>query len=535
MKRLLVAVSALSILASVPAAAQDVDRVAINGIIDQGLNHSEVMVTAAWLTDRIGGRMTNSPQMRQAEEWTAQQFRDWGLSNVRADPFDFGRGWSIVRSSARMTAPRPLDLRAIPIAWTPSTPGVISGEVIVAPMANAGDFAKWRGKLAGKIVLVSRPTAVTDPTQPAFRRLTDEDLRNANTYNIPSHGAPSTGGPVTRDFAGQLDAFLQEEGALAWVRMSQRDGGLLHGTGSGYRMDDQRLTPGMELAAEDYRRLARLALTEDAKPTLELMSEVRFHAEDTNAYNILADIPGTDRSGEYVMAGAHLDSWVASDGAVDNAAGTAVVMEAARILKALGVRPKRTIRFALWNGEEQGLWGSLAYVDRYLATRAPTGDAAQDAQPNNRTWRQRWPIQPREGHGDLVAYFNLDNGSGKIRGINAEGNVAAAPIFEAWLEPFNAMGATTVSMRTAGGTDHVYLQTVGVPGFQFIQDPLDYSVRLHHTSIDSYDHLRAEDLRQAAVIMAAFLLNAANSDEPLPRMPVPTRPSPTDPFAFPAN
>jgi Zn-dependent M28 family amino/carboxypeptidase len=286
----------------------------------------------------------------------------------------------------------------------------------------------------------------------------------------------------------------------------------------------------MELAAEDYRRLARLALTEDARPTLELMSEVRFHEEDTNAYNILADIPGTDRSGEYVMAGAHLDSWVASDGAVDNAAGTAVVMEAARILKALGVRPKRTIRFALWNGEEQGLWGSLAYVDRYLATRAPLGDPQLDALPNGRTWRQRWPIQPRDGHGDLVAYFNLDNGSGKIRGINAEGNVAAGPIFQEWLEPFSAMGATTVSMRTAGGTDHVYLQTVGVPGFQFIQDPLDYSARLHHTSIDSYDHLRAEDLRQAAIIMAAFLLNAANSDEPLPRMPIPTRPTPTDPF-----
>jgi hypothetical protein len=535
MKRLLVAVSALALLAAVPAAAQDVDRVAVNGIIDQGLNHSEVMRTAAYLTDRIGGRMTNSPQMRQAEQWTAQQFRDWGLSNVRADPFDFGRGWSIVRSSARMIAPRPLDLRAIPIAWTPGTNGVISGEVIVAPMTTAADFARWRGKLAGKMVLVSRPNAGSEPTEAPFRRLTEEDLRNANTYNIPNITTPSVESLRGPDFARQLDAFLQEEGALAWVRMSQRDGGLLHGTGSGYRMDDQRLTPGMELAAEDYRRLARLALTEDARPTLELMSEVRFHEEDTNAYNILADIPGTDRSGEYVMAGAHLDSWVASDGAVDNAAGSAVVMEAARILKALGVRPKRTIRFALWSGEEQGLWGSLAYVDRYLATRAPLGDAQLDALPNGRTWRQRWPVQPREGHGDLVAYFNLDNGSGKIRGINAEGNVAAAPVFREWLAPFSAMGATTVSMRTSGSTDHVYMQTVGVPGFQFIQDPLDYGARLHHTSIDSYDHMRAEDLRQAAVIMAAFLLNAANSDEPLPRMPVPSRPSPTDPFAFPAN
>lgn len=532
MKRLLVAVSAFAILAAVPADAREVDRVAMNRIIDQGLNHSQVMATAAWLTDRIGGRMTNSPQMRQAEQWTAQQFRDWGLSNVRADPFDFGRGWSIVRSSARMTAPRPLDLRAIPIAWTPGTNGVISGEVVVAPMTTPGDFNRWRGKLAGKIVLVSRPNAGSEPTEAPFRRLTDEDLRNANVHNIPTINAPSVESLRGPDFARQLDAFLQEEGALAWVRMSQRDGGLLHGTGSGYRMDDQRRTPGMELAAEDYRRLARLALTEDAKPTLELMSEVRFHEEDTNAYNILADIPGTDRSGEYVMAGAHLDSWVASDGAVDNAAGSAVVMEAARILKALGVRPRRTIRFALWSGEEQGLWGSLAYVDRYLATRAPLGDAQLDALPNGRTWRQRWPIQPREGHGDLVAYFNLDNGSGKIRGINAEGNVAAAPIFQEWLAPFNAMGATTVSMRTSGSTDHVYMQTVGVPGFQFIQDPLDYGARLHHTSIDSYDHMRAEDLRQAAIIMAAFLLNAANSDEPLPRMPVPTRPTPTDPFPF---
>jgi Zn-dependent M28 family amino/carboxypeptidase len=207
-------------------------------------------------------------------------------------------------------------------------------------------------------------------------------------------------------------------------------------------------------------------------------------------------------------------------------------MEAARILKAMGVRPKRTIRFALWSGEEQGLLGSLSYVDKYIATRGPLGDPALDALPANRTWRSRWPIQPRPGYGDLVAYFNLDNGSGKIRGINAEGNVAAAPIFQDWLEPFASMGASTVSLRTSGGTDHVYMQTVGIPGYQFIQDPLDYGSRLHHTSIDSYDHLRAEDLRQAAVILASFLLNAANSDEPLPRMPMPTQPRPSDPFAY---
>tara|TARA_R110002167_G_scaffold5273_5_gene24741 strand:- start:2089 stop:3705 length:1617 start_codon:yes stop_codon:yes gene_type:complete len=537
MKRLLVAVSAIAILSAGPVAAQEVDRLAINGIIDQGLNHSEVMQTAGYLTDRIGGRMTNSPQMREAEAWTQQRFRDWGLSNVRAEGFEFGRGWSIVRASARMTEPRVLDLRVIPIAWTPSTNGVVSGQVVVAPITSDAQFEQWRGKLRGKIVMLSRPDNGSEPTEPAFRRWTDEELAKPDTFVQPRND-PDAAERAARsgraDFALRLDAFLLEEGALAYVRMSPRDGGLLHGTGYSYRVGATPQVPGLELAAEDYRRLARLSLA-DTPPVLELMSEVRFHDEDVNAYNILADIPGTSRSGEYVMAGAHLDSWVASDGAVDNAAGSAVIMEAARILKALGVRPKRTIRFALWSGEEQGILGSLAYVDRHLATRAPLSDPALADLPNNQTWRARWPIQPREGYRDLVAYFNLDNGSGKIRGINAEGNVAAAPVFEQWLAPFASMGASTVSLRNSGGTDHVYMQTVGVPGYQFIQDPLDYGSRLHHTSIDSYDHLRAEDLRQAAIILASFLLDAANSDEPLPRMPLPTRPTASDPFAFPAG
>ncbi len=537
MKRLLAAVSAIAILAAVPVQAQDVDRVAVNRIIDQGLNHSEIMQTAAYLTDRIGGRMTNSPQMRQAEQWTQQRFRDWGLSNVRTEGFEFGRGWSIVRSSARMTEPRVLDLRVIPIAWTPGTNGVISGDIVVAPITSPGHFEQWRGKLRGKIVLLTRPDNGSEPTEPAFRRWTDEELAGRNTYVLPRND-PEAAERAARsgraDFAMRLDAFLVEEGAIAMVRMSQRDGGLLHGTGYTYQAGATPRTPGLELAAEDYRRLARLALT-NTPPKLELMSEVQFHDEDVNAYNVFADIPGSDRSGEYVMAGAHLDSWVASDGAVDNAAGSAVVMEAARILRTMGVRPKRTIRFALWNGEEQGLLGSLAYVDQHLATRAPLSDAAGASLPNSQTWRARWPIQPREGHDDLVAYFNLDNGSGKIRGINAEGNVAAAPILQKWLEPFASMGATTVSLRPSGGTDHVYFQTVGVPGFQFIQDPLDYSSRLHHTSIDSYDHLRADDLRQAAVILASVLLSAANSDELLPRMPLPTRPTASDPFAYPGG
>jgi Zn-dependent M28 family amino/carboxypeptidase len=286
------------------------------------------------------------------------------------------------------------------------------------------------------------------------------------------------------------------------------------------------------MAAEDYRRLARLALT-DAPPTLEIVNDVRFHDEDVNAYNILADIPGTDARAGYVMAGAHLDSWVAADGAVDNAAGSAVVMEAARILRQLGLRPKRTIRFALWSGEEQGILGSLAYVERHLATRPPETNPARQRLRPGQTWRHRWPLTPLPGHRELVAYFNLDNGSGRIRGIHAEGNVAAVPIFQEWLAPFASMGATTVAIQSTSGTDHVHLQSAGIPGYQFIQDPLDYGSRLHHTSIDTYDHMRAQDMRQAALIMASFLWNAANRDEPLPRMPLPTQPRPSDPFEYP--
>jgi carboxypeptidase Q len=285
------------------------------------------------------------------------------------------------------------------------------------------------------------------------------------------------------------------------------------------------------MAAEDYRRLARLAKT-DAAPTLELNNDVAFHDEDRNAYNIVADIPGTDPRAGYVMAGAHLDSWAAGDGAADNGAGSVVVMEAARIISRLGIRTKRTIRFALWAGEEEGLLGSLAYVTQHLATRPPSNDPRTRGLGEYIGWRNRFPITPLPGHRDLAAYFNLDNGSGRIRGIYAEGNVGVVPIFQEWLAPFAGLGASTVSIQSTGGTDHVFMQSVGIPGFQFIQDPLDYGSRVHHTSIDTFDHLKGDDMRQAAVILAAFLWNAANGDA-LPRPPVPTQPVKTDPFAYP--
>jgi Zn-dependent M28 family amino/carboxypeptidase len=333
------------------------------------------------------------------------------------------------------------------------------------------------------------------------------------------------------DFAKKRDAFLKAEGALAYATMSYRDGKLLHGEGYLYRRGDTPALPAVEIAAEDYRRLARLAKS-GTPPTLEIVSDVRFHDDDVQAYNILAEIPGSDPKAGYVMAGAHYDSWVAGDGATDNAAGSAMVMEAARILSAIGVRPRRTIRFALWNAEEQGLLGSFAYVDRYLAARGKPGDAPLHGDALYYGWSQRWPVTPKAGFNDLAAYFNIDNGSGKLRGIYAEGNLAAVPIFKEWLAPLSSLGASAVVARRTGGTDHVYLQQVGLPGFQFIQDPLDYDSRTHHTSVDTFDHLKADDMRQGAMVLAHVLLSAANAERPLPRPPLPTEPVVTNPWAY---
>ena len=524
-----IALLPLLVLAA-PAAAQQADD--LNRIIDEGLNHSQVMQTAQHLTDDIGGRMTNSPQMRQAEAWTAGQFRAWGLSNVHKQGFRFGRGWWIASAYARMTAPRPLMLTSIPVAWTPPTSGTISAPIVVAPMKKERDFAAWRGKLAGKIVLVSMPGEGSEPGEPAFKRLKGEDIEKLDTYRQPKFD-PDGLEKLLREIAltRKLDAFLKAEGAVAWARISHRDGKLLHGEGYDFQVGGTPALPGIEIAAEDYRRLARLAKTGPA-PVLEINSDVRFDDSDVNAYNIIAEIPGSDPKAGYVMAGAHLDSWVAGDGAADNGAGSAMIMEAARILAKLGVKPKRTIRFALWAGEEQGLFGSMAYVDQYLATRAPGPAEEEGSEAMYFRYKYRFPITPKPGYGDLKAYFNIDNGSGKLRGIHAEGNVAAVPLLREWLSPFAGMGATSVVSSPTGGTDHVFMQAVGVPGYQFVQDPLDYSSRIHHSGMDTFDHLKAEDMRQGSVVLAGMLLQAANSAKTLPRMPLPTQGTPTDPFKY---
>jgi carboxypeptidase Q len=528
-RRFAALLAATSMFVAVPALAQSNE---VARVIDEGMNRSQAMTTAHQLIDGIGARLSNSPSMRRAEDWAVRHMSGLGLANVHKEGFEFGRGWEIVDSDVRMTAPRPIKLTAIPVAWTPGTNGPVSAQVIVAPISERRHFDAYRGKLRGRIVMISLPGDGSEPTEPAFRRHDSASLGRLDEYRQPTHADPEE---AIEDrlknsaYARDLDAFLTAEGAIAWVRIARRDGKLVHGEGYNFRVGDTPKLPGIEIAAEDYRRLARLAKTGPA-PTLSINSNIRFSDDDTKAYNILGDITGSNQAAGYVMAGAHFDSWAAGDGAVDNGAGSVVVLEAARILRAIGARPKRTIRFALWGAEEQGLLGSRAYIERHIADRV-TPSGIGEAERLTR-WSYAWPIVPKADYGRLKAYFNMDNGSGKLRGVYAEGNSAAVPVLREWLSPFAAMGATSVVAAPTGGTDHVYMQVVGVPGFQFVQDPLDYGARLHHTSIDTLDHVKAADIRQAAVVMAGMLLQAANSDKELPRPPLPTRPLPTDPFEF---
>jgi len=523
-------VSALLIATSFAAPSSD-SVVAINRIADAAFNHGEVVDIAAYLADQIGGRMTNSPAMRRAERWTQDEFKKWGLKDVRTEAFDFGRGWWIESAHVRMTVPRPLELHGIPIAWTPATNGVLSGAVIVAPMVSDRDFAEWRGKLSGKIVLVSWPGPPKDDGDAPFQRLSDADIAKLDRYQEPVFDPEARQKRIERyRLRIKIDSFLAAEGALAWVQMSRTEGRLVHGEGVGFGVGKTPKLPGLELGAEDYRRLARLAKLGEVK--IEIDSRVHYEDADHNAYNVLADIPGSDAKAGYVMAGAHLDSWVAGDGAADNGAGSAVVMEAARILSSLGVQPRRSIRFALWSGEEEGLLGSAAYVERHLAHRAPPTDPELADLPVYFSL-DTYPIQTLPGFADMTAYFNIDNGSGKIRGIYAEGNFAVVPIFREWLAPFASLGAGSVVAEPTDSTDHVFLSRLGLPAFQFIQDPLDYETRVHHTDLDTFDHLRPDDLRQAAAVLAGVLLDAANSERPLPRKVLPSQPRLTDPFHYP--
>ncbi len=527
MRRTLLPVLILLVLTSPLRAEEPVDLSMMTRIRDEGFRRSQVMDTLFHLTDVIGPRLTGSPQLKEANDWTRQRFESWGLSNAHLEGYPFGRGWSFSACEVRLVSPREAPLLALPRAWTPATSGPVRGEVMKAKIESEKDLEKLKGKVAGKVLFVDDPRDFKDPEDPKdpqLQRYSREDLDKLGDFEIPGEERDWRKGAIERwRLRKAVNELLEKEKALAVVDVSSRGNGIVGVTGGGsWEPGESVGVPSLVMAAEHYNQILRLL--EDGKPVeLEIDVAARFHDSDLKAYNTVAEIPGTDKKDELVIAGAHLDSWHAGTGAADHAAGSAVVMEAARILKALGVKPRRTLRFVLWTGEEQGLFGSIAYVKQHFATRPENTDPDQKDLPE-RFRTDTWPLKLKPEHAKVAAYFNLDNGTGKIRGIYMEENAAVRPIFEAWLAPFTDLGAGTVTLNGTDGTDHVPFDRVGLPGFQFIQDEMDYFTRTHHTNLDTYDHLRRDDMMQASVIMAAFLYDAAMRPEPLPRKPLPQEP-----------
>jgi carboxypeptidase Q len=543
MKRTLVLV--LLTLFALPLCAQQraeepVDLAMMTRIRDEGLHHSQVMETLYQLTDVIGPRLTGSPQLKTANDWTRDQFTHWGLANAHLEGYKFGRGWSFSSCQVRMVAPRTAVLLALPKAWTPPTNGPVRGAVMRIKAETPADLEAYRGKVAGKILLFddarefkapggAKPTPDLGSFENEPERYSKDDLEQLSTFELRERDPARRAAGLKRfQMRAALKEFNEKEKVLATISASPRNDGIL-GVAQGGTQDPGKsaATPELVMAAEHYNELLRL-LDHDQPVELEIDVASRYYDDDPQAYNTVAEIPGTDKRDEIVLAGAHLDSWHTGTGATDNGAGSAIVMEAARILKTLGVKPHRTIRFVLWTGEEEGLIGSNAYVKQHFATRPESTD--KDKKDIPEFFREEtWPLQLKPEHAKVSGYFNIDNGAGRIRGIYAQQNAAVEPIFKAWLAPFADLGADTVTMRDTGSTDHVAFDNVGLPGFQFIQDPLDYSAHTHHTTLDTYDHAPAHDMQQASTIMAAFLYDAAMRAEPLPRKPLPQEPAKKEP------
>ena len=499
-----------------------------NKIRAEGFYNSEVMHTLEQLTDEIGPRLSGSPQMKKANDWTLNKLKSWGLKNAYLDPFEFGRGWSHNSASIQLISPREVTLHGIPVAWTPGTKGEISGEVVIFEASSVADLAQYQGKLQGKIIMMGDGKNIDAPENSVFNRYDTKELTKLKEFDVkkgPSHSpwvnAERRDSALQRFYFGkQLNEFLATEKVAGVLYRSWRQGGLINVFGRDHRVGNTFPVPALVIEAEHYNSLSRMIDT-GKTPKVRLDIDARFHDDDHNAYNTIAEIPGSEGDPEIVMVGGHLDSWHASDGAVDNGAGVAVAMEAVRILAALDFKPNRTIRIALWSGEEQGLFGSTAYVDEHFATRPTPTNKDEKALPNYLWKSQGWPIETKSAYDKFSVYFNMDNGSGRFRGIYTEGNVAVKPIFSKWFGPYSDLSTGTVTNVSTGGTDHESFDDVGLPGFQFIQDELDYSSRLHHTHIDSIDHVSEDDLKQASVIMAGFLYKASMADERMPRKPIP--------------
>jgi carboxypeptidase Q len=497
--------------------AERIDLEAIYQIKEEGFQRSRVMEIASWLTDVYGPRVTNSPGFRKAGDWAVKEMTSWGLANVKLEPFGpFGRGWSNDKFYAMATTPGgSFPLIGMSQVWTPGTDGLVSGEAVVAVIENAADMEKFKGQLQGKVVLTAAArdvpplwnapaTRYTDEQLKDLERETDATPRGAGPFGRAGgpgrQGGPGGGRGAAQSFQAQRTQFFKDEGVLALLVPARGDGGTVFVQGGGPR--EASAPQGLatiSIAIEHYGRIQR-TLEKKMPVTIELDIKNTYY-DDPMSFNVVGEIPGTDKANELVMLGAHFDSWHGGTGATDNAAGSAVMMEAMRILKQSGVRLRRTVRIGLWGGEEQGLIGSREYVKAHFADRADM------------------ILKPE--HGRVSGYFNVDNGTGAIRGVYLQGNEAVASIFGAWMKPFNNIGMTTLAIRDTGGTDHQAFDAVGLPGFQFIQDPVEYGTRTHHSNMDVYERIQAEDMRKNAVIVASFVYHAANREERLPRKPLP--------------
>jgi hypothetical protein len=495
-----------------------IDGAAIERIRAEGFERSQVMDIMSWLTDVHGPRLTGSPISKRAGDWTLEKFSEWGLSNAAYEWWGpFGRGWVNERTVAQVFEPVPFPVIAYPGAWTDGTDGAVRTDVVMVPndVRTANQFAPYRGKLKGKIVVSQPPPAVPALFNAPAQRYTQEQLdRMANPY--PVGGGRGRGGfgrggrggaaasPDGSPFVDLNACFLQEDvAAVLRPGSGNSTGGNVFVSGGGSRdVDAGKQVPLVSLTPEHYGRIWRI-LEKGVPVRMELDVRNRFYTDELNSFNIVAEIPGTGNADEVVMLGAHFDSWHAGTGATDNAAGTAVMMEALRILKATGLPLRRTVRIGLWTGEEQGLIGSREYVAAHFGDRATMA------------------LTPE--HEKFSAYYNVDNGTGAIRGIYLQNNPAVGPIFAQWMRVLDSDSISVghIAPGPTGGTDHLAFDAVGLPGFQFIQDPVEYGSRTHHSSQDVYERIEEVDMKHNAVVVAAFVYLTANRDELLPRKPLP--------------
>jgi carboxypeptidase Q len=523
---------------------------AMSKIIDEGMKRSKAMETLSYLTDVIGARLTNSPSQKRANNWTRDRLSSWGLQNAAVESWGtFGKGWTLKKYDASLVEPEQIPFHSYPKAWSPSTTtmieqsmptkgkakvtapqmvetqGAVTADVVLMEVKTEADLEQFKGKLKGAIVFTSAVREV----KPGFDALASR-IDEKGLLALANAGEPvQTQGPGGFRFTPEMMAAQQlnakkirmcyDEGAAILVESSQLDAGTIRVTGASlppnpnatpgtpgggqntmrvWSKDAPKIIPQIVAAVEQYNRVARM-IKQGVKVRMTIDLKVQFNEEDLDGYNTVAEIPGTDLKDEIVMVGGHLDSWHSGTGATDNGAGVTMAMEAIRLIQASGLKPRRTIRVALWTGEEQGLYGSRGYVAKHFA-ESVGGE-----------------MKKKPDFDKFSAYYNLDNGTGQIRGINLQGNEQLRSIFRPWLQPYKDWNATTISVQSVGGTDHQAFDAVGLPGFQFIQDPIEYFGRTWHTTQDVNDRSIEEDLKKSSVIMAAFAYNTAMMNEKLPR------------------